>query len=85
MLRKQMISGWERGLSTSNTLDLFGVLILSQVVSMFSNLGGWLVFCLVPGYLCYQYGGMVIGYCCKGRGGQEGENEEDSKKFLSKR
>ena len=86
-LRKQMISQWERGLEINNTLDVFGVVTLSQLASMFSNLGGWLSLALIPAYLCYQYGGMILGFCCRGsKAGESTEGGEgEEKRYMSKR
>jgi hypothetical protein len=52
-LMGMLLSEIERGLKPGYTLDLFGVLALSQFLSMFSNMLGWLSFALVPGYLGY--------------------------------
>ena len=68
-LMAMFLSEIERGIKPGTTLDLFGVLALSQFLSIFSNMLGWLSFLIVPGYLCYQYGGWVISFCCKSKNG----------------
>lgn len=69
-LMTMLLNEMERGLTPGYTLDLFGVLALSQFLTIFSNMLGWLSFAVVPGYLGYQYGGWVMSFCCKSRSGK---------------
>lgn len=49
----------EAGRTPSWTLDLFGVLTLSQFLNMFSSNLSTAAFLIVPAYLLYQYGGYI--------------------------
>jgi hypothetical protein len=47
-------------LMPSYTLDIFGVLIASQLVSTVWSFGGTLIMLCIPGYLMYRFGGWIL-------------------------
>jgi membrane protease YdiL (CAAX protease family) len=49
----------EAGRKPGWTLDLFGVLALSQILNIFSSTLSTGALLIVPGYLMYQYGGYI--------------------------
>ena len=49
------------------TLDSFAIISLSQIVSMFSGVWGNVTLLLIPAYLVYKFGGVLVGYCCRAK------------------
>mgnify|MGYP003336941154 CR=1 FL=1 len=50
------------GLNPNYTLDIFGVFVVSQLLSVFSPYyGGWVLY-LLPGYAFYKGGGYLMSY-----------------------
>ena len=65
-----------RGLKPMYSLDIFGVMCLSQFVSIFSTWYGTLILYLIPLYAIYKIGSLAMGYF--GGGSKKGpENTEE--------
>jgi hypothetical protein len=64
----------EMGLTPGYTLDLFAVLAVSQLFSVFSSFWGTIILYLIPLYILYKYGGLAASYFCGRKGGNENED-----------
>ena len=67
------------GVRPATQIDILGVNLLTQFVYSFSNYGIYL-FLIVPIYIVWKFGGMVIGFCCPGfgMGGAASTPEDDT-------
>ena len=55
-----MLDEVAKGLPHNYSLDIFYVFFASQFVSIFSSLLGNLILLVIPGFLIYKFGGIVL-------------------------
>ena len=63
-LKGMIVGELEQGLTPGYTLDVFATIAASQLVNLISSFYANVVLCVIPCYLIYKFGGIILAYCC---------------------